>query len=149
MGSSETPIAPSTIFTLNREPICPLRRSIHSRTRLRAKITANTSKAAVSSVVSAKNTANSLPRSGRSGTSSDPTMNTAAVSNVTTIPPIHGHSRFFTLARSTFNARPPDAGPAENERTRSVAMPERVPIASRERSETHGYRAVGAQNAYF
>jgi hypothetical protein len=61
-------------------------------------------------------------------------MNTAAVSSVTTIPPIHGHNRFFRFVRSTFNARPPDIAQVGVHRKKSAAA--RKPATIRPRPQS-------------
>jgi hypothetical protein len=76
-------------------------------------------------------------------------VNTAAVSSVTTIPPIQGHNRFLRLARSAFKTFPPDLAPAGIRRTKLPGASEPVPMGTCERSETHAYPGVGRQNAYF
>src|ERR1700691_1094421 len=101
MGNSDTPIAPKTILTLKREPIWPLSLSAPSRTRLRVRISEKTSSAATIKVDSAKKTTKALPCCGRNGMLSDPSVNTAAASSTTTIPPIASQRsllrRRFTL----------------------------------------------------
>src|ERR1700733_790286 len=101
MGNSDTPIAPKTILTLKREPIWPLSLSAPSRTRLRVRISENTSSAATIKVESAKKTTKAFPCCGRNGMLSDPSVNTAAASSTTTIPPIASQRsllrRRFTL----------------------------------------------------
>src|SRR5277367_809843 len=116
MGKSETPIAPKTILTLKREPICPLRRSAPRRTRLRVRIREKTSSAATIAVESAKKTTKVFPCCGRRGILREPSVNTAAASNTTTIPPIVSQRSLlrcrFTLT-ALFEVAPQRAFPTE------------------------------------
>src|SRR5580698_10184761 len=111
IGSSEMLIAPSTIFTLNREPSCRLRRSAHTRIKLRVRIKLKTSSAAASRIDTAKKLKNSLPRSGLKGSVSDPSVNTIAARTSTTTPPIstqvrrRGRSSAVFIAHAHSNVR--------------------------------------------
>src|ERR1700675_3403052 len=98
-GSSDPPIAPKTILTLKRDPICPERRSANSRHTLLTRISVNTISASTMNTESANQMANAFPCSGCTGTLSDPSVITAARSSATITPPIaslHCCCRSFT-----------------------------------------------------
>src|SRR6516165_3067651 len=86
-GRSETAIAPKTIFVLKRAPSCSRLRSVKSRTMLRVRISPKTSSAAVIKLETAYRAITSRQELGSIGTSSEPSVNTAASRRGTRIPP--------------------------------------------------------------
>src|SRR5271165_4637291 len=98
------PMAPITIFPLNREPSCPLRRSAQSRNRLRPRIRVNTSSAAAMNVDNANRMRNEFSCSGWTGTRSEPRVKTNAASNTTSTPARVSGTCLFHLDRCTLAA---------------------------------------------
>src|SRR6516162_3040360 len=96
-GRSEMAIAPNTIFVLKRAPSCSRLRSVKSRTMLRVRISPKTSSAAVIKLETAYRAMTARHELGSIGTSSEPSMNTAASRSVTRMPPTAKRVRVFDV----------------------------------------------------
>ena len=94
-GSKDKAIAPTTILVLKRAPSCSLLRSAQRRSTVRVRIRRKTSSAAVIRLESAYSAIASRQFFGSNGTSSEPNVNTAASSRVSSAAPIPKVQRCF------------------------------------------------------
>src|SRR2546426_4553174 len=105
-GSREILIAPRTIFCLKRDPSCLAPPSAQVRRRLRMRIIPNISSAAKMNVDRAYRTRTSRQLFGLNGTSSEPSVKTAAARRTISRPPKASQRRFLRL-RGVMAGPPP------------------------------------------
>src|SRR5216684_6032354 len=105
-GSREILIAPRTIFCLKRDPSCLAPPSAQVRRRLRVRTSPNISSVATMNVERAYRTRTSRQLFGLNGTSSEPSVKTAAARRTISRPPKASQRRFLRL-RGVMAAPPP------------------------------------------